>query len=86
MDEKQLIKISRRLGILRSLARISTGSKTNDKIIYSSVRDMEALLEFVYRHIQPNLFGTTQNISGIDKTEKNVQKKQLPDAEQTPLF
>lgn len=77
MDEKQLIKISRRLGILRSLARISTGSKTNDKIIFATIRDVEALLQYVYGHIQPNLFGTTQTLLELEYEKQLKNKKDV---------
>lgn len=56
INEAQLLSISRRFSQLSTLARISTGSKTNDKIIRASARDLEKLIQFAYQQSSRKLF------------------------------
>lgn len=56
IDEKKAYAIHKRFSALRTLAKVGTGSKTNDQIILACLRDMEMLLGFVYDASQPTLF------------------------------
>jgi len=76
LDEKQVYAIHQRFSALRTLAKIGTGSKTNDQIILASLRDMERLLGFVYDTSQPTLF----------RLPKVSRRKSVKDKNNDPLF
>jgi len=75
LDENKIAKITRRLGNLRHLAQISSGSITNDQIIRSAVRDLEYLLQWLYSY-EPDAFKASGIFNPIE-TIKNQQDEQL---------
>jgi len=62
-NEAQLIHVSQRFSQLSTLARISSGSKTNDQIIRSSLRDLEKLIQFAYENSSRKLFKAPRRTS-----------------------